>query len=90
MSEIRVATRYAKALIDLAIERNELERVKQDIDMFLSATKASSELVAVLKNPIVPIIKKLKILRGLFAENVSKTTQSFFDIVRNHSHYALY
>lgn len=83
MSEIRVATRYAKALIDLAIERNELERVKQDIDMFLSATKASSELVAVLKNPIVPIIKKLKILRGLFAENVSKTTQSFFDIVVN-------
>ena len=79
MSEIRVATRYAKSLIDLAIERNELERVKQDIDLFIAATKASSELVAVLKNPIVPIDKKLKIVRGLFGEQVNKTTQSFFD-----------
>ncbi len=58
MSELRVATRYAKSLIDLAIERNELEQVKTDIDLFLAATKASSELVAVLKNPIVPIDKK--------------------------------
>jgi F-type H+-transporting ATPase subunit delta len=79
MSEIRVATRYAKSLIDLAIERNELERVKQDIDLFIAATKASSELVAVLKNPIVPIDKKL----GLFVEKLNKTTQSFFDIVIN-------
>ncbi len=83
MSEIRVATRYAKALIDLAIERNELERVKQDIDLFLSAAKSSSELVAVLKNPIVPIDKKLKIVKGIFSAQVSNTTQSFFDIVVN-------
>ncbi len=83
MSEIRVATRYAKALIDLAIERNELEGVKKDIDLFLSATKSSSELVAVLKNPIVPIDKKGKILKGLFSTQVSKTTQSFFEIVVN-------
>lgn len=83
MSEIRVATRYAKSLIDLAIERNELENVKKDIDLFLSATKSSSELVAVLKNPIVPIDKKGKILNGLFNTQVSKTTQSFFEIVVN-------
>ncbi len=31
MSELRVASRYAKAIIDLAIERNELEQVKTDI-----------------------------------------------------------
>lgn len=83
MSEIRVATRYAKALIDLAIERNELETVKNDVDLFLAATKSSSELVAVLKNPIVPIDKKGKILKGLFGEKVSKSTQSFFEIVVN-------
>ncbi len=83
MSEIRVATRYAKALIDLAIERNELELVKADIDLFLAATKASSELVAVLKNPIVPIDKKGKILKGLFGSQITKSTQSFFEIVVN-------
>lgn len=83
MSELRVASRYAKAIIDLAIERNELEQVKTDIDLFLAAAKASSELVAVLKNPIVPIDKKIKVLRDLFASKVCKTTESFFDIVVN-------
>ena len=83
MSELRVASRYARAIIDLAIERNELEQVKTDIDLFLAAAKASSELVAVLKNPIVPIDKKIKVLRDLFASKVCKTTESFFDIVVN-------
>lgn len=83
MSELRVASRYAKAIIDLAIERNELEQVKTDIDLFLAAAKVSSELVAVLKNPIVPIDKKYKILRDLFSSRVSKTTESFFDNVVN-------
>lgn len=83
MSELRVASRYAKSLIDLAIERNELEQVFNDIKSFLAATKASSELVAVLKNPIVPIDKKGKILSGLFAGKVSKTVESFFEIVVN-------
>ena len=75
MSELRVASRYAKSLIDLAIERNELEQVFNDIKSFLAAAKASSELVAVLKNPIVPIDKKGKILSALFAGRVSKTVE---------------
>lgn len=83
MSEIRVASRYAKALIDLAIERNELEQVKGDIDLFLAASKSNSELVAVLKNPIVPIDKKGKILKGLFGSQITKSTDSFFEIIVN-------
>jgi F-type H+-transporting ATPase subunit delta len=83
MSEIRVASRYAKSLIDLAIERNELELVKNDVDLFLATAKASSELRAVLKNPIVPIDKKHNILNGLFSAKVTKSTKSFFDIVVN-------
>lgn len=83
MSELRVASRYAKSLIDLAIERNELEQVFNDVKSFLATAKASSELVAVLKNPIVPIDKKGKILKDLFAGKVSKTMESFFNIVVN-------
>lgn len=81
MSELRVGSRYAKSLIDLSIERNELELVKKDIDLFLATSKQSSELQAVLRNPIVPIIKKLNIVEGLFGSKVSNTTKSFFRIV---------
>ena len=42
MSEIRVASRYAKALIDLAIERNELEAIKADMNLFTDTLKGSS------------------------------------------------
>lgn len=81
MSEIRVASRYAKALIDLAIERNELEAIKADMNLFTDTLKGSSELQAVLKNPIVPQDKKAGILKDLFASKVNAATQSFFNIM---------
>ena len=37
MSVIRIASRYAKSLVDLASEQNKLERIKQDVDTFQSA-----------------------------------------------------
>ena len=52
MSEIKVASRYAKSLIDLALEQNALEEVKTDMQLFVDTLKESSELQAVLKNPV--------------------------------------
>jgi F-type H+-transporting ATPase subunit delta len=48
MSEVTVALRYAKALIDLAQEQNALEEVKNDMELFYKTVKGSSELNAVL------------------------------------------
>jgi len=81
MSELRVAARYAKSLIDLSVERNELEKVREDIISFLQTAKANPEFRAVLKNPIVPIEKKSKIVEALFGSKVAATTKSFFEIV---------
>ncbi len=50
MSEIQVASRYAKALIDLAAEQNIVEPVKKDIELFIDTCKANAELQAILKN----------------------------------------
>lgn len=41
MSVSRISTRYAKSLIDLALERNELESVKNDIAYFDEADRKS-------------------------------------------------
>jgi F-type H+-transporting ATPase subunit delta len=49
MSEVTVALRYAKALIDLAQEQNALEQVKNDMGLFLHTLKANPELKAVLR-----------------------------------------
>jgi len=85
MSELTVATRYAKSLIDLAQEQKALEPMREDMALFIQTLKASTELQAVLRNPIIPHGKKKAILHAIFGEKVSKVTMSFFDIMVNKS-----
>lgn len=81
MSEIQVASRYAKSLIDLAAEQNAVEQVKKDIVLFLDTCRANPELQAILKNPIISLDKKANILEGLFGNKLHKMILSFFKIV---------
>ena len=83
MSEITVATRYAKSIIDLAQEQGIVAEVKADMDLFLKTLKGSPELVAVLANPIISHSKKIKILDAIFLNKVSKTTIAFFKLMVN-------
>jgi F-type H+-transporting ATPase subunit delta len=85
MSELTVASRYAKSLIDLAQEQNALEATKKDMEFFVQVLKANSQLQAVLRNPIVSHEKKLNILKALFTGKVSKVTEAFFAIMINKS-----
>jgi F-type H+-transporting ATPase subunit delta len=85
MSELTVGARYAKSLIDLAEELNTLEAVKTDMDLFVHTLKANTELQAVLRNPIISHDKKINILEAVFADNISKATDSFFKIMINKS-----
>lgn len=81
MSELRVAARYAKSLLDLANEQGTLDAVKQDMDLFANTLDGSRDLRLLLRNPIVQHDKKLAILRRLFGDKVSDLTMRFFTIV---------
>lgn len=59
----RLAARYAKSLIDLAIENNQLEEVKQEVDFILNIFKVSPEFKVLLRSPVIKGDKKLAILR---------------------------
>ncbi len=83
MSEIKVASRYAKSLLDLAIERNIDKAVRDDMQLFADAQRANAEFASVVKNPIIPLAKKKSILHALFSEKVQKETLAFFDIMVN-------
>lgn len=85
MSELTVATRYAKSLIDLAQEQNTLEPIKNDMLSFVQTLRANSQLQAVLRNPIIAHDKKIKILDAIFGGKVDKATESFFKIMVNKS-----
>ncbi|KUG06220.1 ATP synthase F1 subunit delta [Solirubrum puertoriconensis] len=81
MSELRVAARYAKSLLDLAQEQGTLDTVKQDIELFSNTLEGSRDLRLLLRNPIVQHDKKLAILRRLFDGKVSDLTMRFFTII---------
>jgi F-type H+-transporting ATPase subunit delta len=83
MSEIQVASRYAKSLIDLAQEQNVLEPVKQDIELFIKTVKENPLLRAVLANPIIGLDKKAGILSELFTGKVNQMLLNYFKIVVN-------
>ena len=85
MSELTVAARYAKSIIDLAQEQNLVEPIKGDMELFLHTLKANPELKAVLANPIVSHSKKIKILEEIFAAKVNKVSLAFFKLMVNKS-----
>lgn len=79
----KAASRYAKSLIDLSIEQNALEEMKNDMVLFEDVVDKNSELEAILRNPIVPLDKKSGILNDVFGSKVHKITQSFLKLVVN-------
>jgi F-type H+-transporting ATPase subunit delta len=81
MSELQVASRYAKSLIDLAEEQNVLEVVRTDMESFLETLRANPTLKAVLKNPIIGPDKKSGILTGIFGQRLHPMIMTFFAIV---------
>jgi F-type H+-transporting ATPase subunit delta len=81
MSESVVAYRYAKALIDLAIEQKVVDQVNEDMKFFAAVCIENKEFVKVMANPIVRHDKKKAILTKIFEEKVSSVTFSIFNIL---------
>ncbi|KYP14192.1 ATP synthase F1 subunit delta [Flavihumibacter sp. CACIAM 22H1] len=79
MRNTRVAKRYAKALMDMAIETNQVEAVKKDVDVLRVAT--TGELDLILKSPIIRQDKKQAIFTAIFGDKVSQLTALFFKLL---------
>lgn len=81
MPNPRLASRYAKSLIDLAIERGQLEEVYTDLQWLQAAIKGSRELVTLLRSPIVKADTKKKIMDAVTTGNISPLTAAFNNLL---------
>ena len=81
MTDLRVASRYAKSLLELAVEKNVLEEVHRDMLMFAEVCQQNYDLVLMLKNPIIKSDKKKSVLLAIFKSKVDPLTLSIFDII---------
>jgi F-type H+-transporting ATPase subunit delta len=77
MPNPRLAGRYAKSLIDLAIEKNQLEKVYEDMLFVHRLCTESKPFVSLMKSPIIASDKKEKILDALSQGRIGEMTQKF-------------
>jgi F-type H+-transporting ATPase subunit delta len=81
MASSRVASRYVKSLLELAVEQKALEEIHKDMLMFSATLRNSNELVLMLRSPIIPHEKKRTILEKLLKGKVHRLTLSVVDIL---------
>jgi F-type H+-transporting ATPase subunit delta len=79
----RLAGRYAKSLIDLSVEKNQLDLVYNDMQYLKAVCKASRPFVALLKSPVIPTDKKSKALTAVTTGKISVLTASFNQLLIN-------
>ena len=77
MPNPRLAARYAKSILDLAIERGQLEEVHDDMLFLQQAFRSSRELLVMIKSPVIKADKKDKVLGAIMAGKVSVITATF-------------
>jgi F-type H+-transporting ATPase subunit delta len=81
MNQSRVASRYAKSLLDLSLEQGVLEQVKADMLLVHETCKESRDLVVLLGNPVIKTDKKEAILNAIFGGKISTLTFKFIEII---------
>lgn len=81
MNNPRLAGRYAKSLLDLAVEKNLLEAVYADMRMVQSVCHSNPDFVALLKSPIIHSDKKEKIIESVIAGRVNQLTTLFIQLL---------
>ena len=77
MPNPRLAARYAKSILDLAIEKGQLEEVYNDMLFLQQAFRSSRGLLVMIKSPVIKADKKDKVLDAIMAGKVSVITSTF-------------
>lgn len=77
MPNNRLADRYAKSLIDLAIEKNQLDIVRADMQYFIAICKVSKDFVNMLRSPIIKSDQKEKIVLAVTNGNINELSSLF-------------
>src|SRR5437868_12691084 len=81
MKNPRLAGRYAKSLLDLATEQNQVDAVYADMKWLQNVCKTNRDFVAVLRSPVIKPTAKAKIIESISKERVSALTTAFIQLL---------
>jgi F-type H+-transporting ATPase subunit delta len=83
MPNPRLAARYAKSLIDLANERNQVEPVYNDMLFLQAVCRESRDFLMLLRSPVVKADKKNTIVDAVTKGKISELTTAFSRLLIN-------
>jgi len=81
MQNHRAAVRYAKSLVELARERDLLDVVRDDMELFSKVFSENRKFAVILNNPIIIESKKRAILDAIFEGKMNDLSISLFKLI---------
>ncbi|MEX0968758.1 MAG: ATP synthase F1 subunit delta [Bacteroidia bacterium] len=77
MSQHRISQRYAKALLEFSLEKNELEEIRTDVQDFLKLTRENRDFRLLLESPVIDQDKKKQILNRILEGKINNILLRF-------------
>lgn len=84
----RAASRYAKAIFEMALEKSVLDSVNSDMISIAETVRSNSELSQFLGNPVVKNEVKLAAIKEIFS-GVHSLTTDLFTLLSNNQRFEL-
>ncbi len=81
MNNPRLASRYAKSLLGLAVEQGKLEEVYDDMKFLKNLGAANPDFISVLRSPVIAADKKERIIHAVINTRVSPITGGFINLL---------
>lgn len=80
MKSSKVASRYAKSLLEIAIEQNKIDSVLGDMQFLTEINNESRDLELLIQSPIVKADKKIEIFERIF-EQFEAVSMAFVKLI---------
>lgn len=88
MKSSKASIRYAQALLEIALERNNLESVNGDMNYLRTVNAENRDFEMMLMSPVIKADKKIAIFNELFAE-FEEATKAFIALITKNGREAL-
>lgn len=80
MKSTKAASRYAKSLLEIAIEQKNIDSVLGDMNFLLQTSNASRDFELLINSPVVNASKKIEIFEKVF-EQFEEVSMSFVRLI---------
>ena len=83
MPNPRLASRYAKSILDLSLEQNQADAILQDMQLIGNTAEDSRDFALFLQSPIIKADKKNKAFNEIFRGKLNALTFQFVQLLIN-------